>query len=178
MFVARVLVGDFALGDSKMRRPPEKPNKTQSYDSCVDNIHAPSIFVVFEKFQIYPEYILEYEEEKKSSCVISWEGAVTSTDDIISKEKQSHENLYLHGHHFVLAISELPGSSVLLYVFVNSILNFNLCKRTRFWLLRCSGFHVTFQLNEPPGFFFCLASGAGPIHEPDRMTELFRAQPP
>lgn len=70
MFVARVLVGDFAVGDSKMRRPPQK-HKTESYDSCVDNIHAPSIFVVFEKFQIYPEYILEYEEEKKSSCVIS-----------------------------------------------------------------------------------------------------------
>lgn len=71
MFVAHVLVGDFVVGDSKMRRPPQKYNKTESYDSCVDTTHAPSIFVVFEKFQIYPEYILEYEEEKKSSCVIS-----------------------------------------------------------------------------------------------------------
>ncbi|XP_073477592.1 uncharacterized protein [Aquarana catesbeiana] len=71
MFVAHVLVGDFVVGDSKMRRPPQKYNKTESYDSCVDTTHAPSIFVVFEKFQVYPEYILEYEEEKKSSCVIS-----------------------------------------------------------------------------------------------------------
>ncbi|XP_077324918.1 zinc finger CCCH-type antiviral protein 1-like [Lithobates pipiens] len=71
MFLAHVLVGDFVVGDSKMRRPPQKYNKTESYDSCVDNTHAPSIFVVFEKFQVYPEYILEYEEEKKSTCVIS-----------------------------------------------------------------------------------------------------------
>ncbi|XP_018424918.1 PREDICTED: poly [ADP-ribose] polymerase 12-like [Nanorana parkeri] len=71
MFVARVLVGDFVVGDSSMRRPPLKRNGTQIYDSCVDNIRDPSIFVVFEKLQIYPEYILEYEEEKKSSCVIS-----------------------------------------------------------------------------------------------------------
>lgn len=72
MVVALVLVGDFVVGDSKMRRPPQKYNKTESYDSCVDNTHSPSIFVVFEKFQVYPEYILEYEEEKKkSSCVIS-----------------------------------------------------------------------------------------------------------
>lgn len=72
MVVALVLVGDFVVGDSKMRRPPQKYNKTECYDSCVDNTHSPSIFVVFEKFQVYPEYILEYEEEKKkSSCVIS-----------------------------------------------------------------------------------------------------------
>ncbi|XP_068133449.1 zinc finger CCCH-type antiviral protein 1-like [Hyperolius riggenbachi] len=71
MFLARVLVGDFVKGDSTMRRPPQKTNSTQSYDSCVDNISNPSIFVVFERFQAYPEYLLEYAEEKSSSCVIS-----------------------------------------------------------------------------------------------------------
>ncbi|KAM5170786.1 protein mono-ADP-ribosyltransferase PARP12-like isoform 2-T2 [Mantella aurantiaca] len=70
MFVARVLVGDFVKGDQKMRRPPQKYNSPERYDSCVNNIHDPSIFVVFEKFQVYPEYILEYEDEKKSYCVI------------------------------------------------------------------------------------------------------------
>ncbi|XP_075711781.1 zinc finger CCCH-type antiviral protein 1-like isoform X2 [Rhinoderma darwinii] len=70
MFVARVLVGDYVTGNPQMKRPPERCSRSaQCYDSCVDNIINPSIFVVFEKHQIYPEYLLEYEEEKKSCAV-------------------------------------------------------------------------------------------------------------
>ncbi|XP_053574903.1 uncharacterized protein LOC128664168 isoform X1 [Bombina bombina] len=70
MFVARVLVGDFVIGNSTLNRPPYKcGSTTHSYDSCVDQLVNPTIFVVFEKHQIYPEYILEYEEAKKSCCV-------------------------------------------------------------------------------------------------------------
>ncbi|XP_056373926.1 protein mono-ADP-ribosyltransferase PARP12-like isoform X2 [Hyla sarda] len=61
MFVARVLVGDYTTGNPLMKRPPEKPgNSLRYYDSCVDNMYNPSIFVVFEKHQVYPEYLLEY----------------------------------------------------------------------------------------------------------------------
>ncbi|XP_056373931.1 protein mono-ADP-ribosyltransferase PARP12-like isoform X2 [Hyla sarda] len=61
MFVARVLVGDFTIGNQQMKRPPQRPGSTtEYYDSCVDNITDPSIFVVFEKHQIFPEYLLEY----------------------------------------------------------------------------------------------------------------------
>ncbi|XP_073400158.1 zinc finger CCCH-type antiviral protein 1-like isoform X2 [Dendrobates tinctorius] len=71
MFVARVLVGDYVTGNPQMKRPPLRPgSSSQCYDSCVDNVISPSIFVVFEKHQIYPEYLLEYEEEKKKSCVV------------------------------------------------------------------------------------------------------------
>lgn len=31
------------------------------YDSCVNNSTNPSIFVIFEKQQIYPEYLIEYQ---------------------------------------------------------------------------------------------------------------------
>ncbi|CAJ0949833.1 unnamed protein product, partial [Ranitomeya imitator] len=56
MFVARVLVGDYLTGNPQMKRPPLRPgSSSQYYDSCVDNITDPSIFVVFEKHQIYPE---------------------------------------------------------------------------------------------------------------------------
>ncbi|XP_075198944.1 uncharacterized protein LOC142301806 [Anomaloglossus baeobatrachus] len=65
MFVARVLVGDFIKGDPHMKRPPLRPgSSTRYYDSCVDNITDPSIFVVFEKHQIYPEYLLEYNKQE------------------------------------------------------------------------------------------------------------------
>ncbi|NXO76502.1 PAR12 polymerase, partial [Sitta europaea] len=63
MFVARVLVGDYVKGSATYVRPPEKgANKLWLYDSCVDDELNPSVFVVFEKHQVYPEYIIEYKE--------------------------------------------------------------------------------------------------------------------
>uniref|UniRef100_A0A8C3NN61 Poly [ADP-ribose] polymerase n=1 Tax=Cyanoderma ruficeps TaxID=181631 RepID=A0A8C3NN61_9PASS len=65
MFVARVLVGDYVKGDAAYVRPPEKSaDKLCLYDSCVDDEFNPSVFVVFDKHQIYPEYIIEYEKER------------------------------------------------------------------------------------------------------------------
>jgi len=65
MFVARVLVGDFTQGEMGSTGPPPPP-----YDSYVDIRLNPSVFVIFEKNQIYPEYVIEYTELDKS-CVIS-----------------------------------------------------------------------------------------------------------
>ena len=63
MFVSRVLVGDYTLGSSSYVRPPSKDGgDTLFYDSCVDNIQTPSIFVVFDRPQIYPEFLLTYKE--------------------------------------------------------------------------------------------------------------------
>ncbi|NXK34246.1 PAR12 polymerase, partial [Piprites chloris] len=59
MFLARVLVGEFTRGSSEYVRPPMKDSQT-FYDSCVNDCLNPSIFVIFEKQQIYPEYIIEY----------------------------------------------------------------------------------------------------------------------
>lgn len=60
MFVALVLIGEFIKGSSCLARPPQKKHKPGFYDSCVDKETDPSIFVIFEKYQIYPEYIIEY----------------------------------------------------------------------------------------------------------------------
>ncbi|XP_033118648.1 uncharacterized protein LOC117118237, partial [Anneissia japonica] len=63
MFVARVLVGSYTNGTRDMRRPPYKnsSDKTKGmYDSCVDNTSNPSIFVVFDNHQVYPEYVITY----------------------------------------------------------------------------------------------------------------------
>ncbi|PKU42546.1 poly [Limosa lapponica baueri] len=70
MFVARVLVGDYVRGNATYVRPPAKSvDGLRFYDSCVDNELNPSIFVVFEKYQIYPEYMIDYKEEEK--CIVS-----------------------------------------------------------------------------------------------------------
>ncbi|XP_006133460.2 protein mono-ADP-ribosyltransferase PARP12-like isoform X1 [Pelodiscus sinensis] len=69
MFVARVLVGDFVEGSSSYLRPPPRPSHpNRFYDSCVDSLVNPSIFVIFEKHQIYPAYTIEYTEEYR--CAI------------------------------------------------------------------------------------------------------------
>ncbi|NWU31735.1 PAR12 polymerase, partial [Dyaphorophyia castanea] len=61
MFVARVLVGDYVEGNATYVRPPRKcGHRLWFYDSCVNNELNPSVFVVFEKHQIYPEYLIEY----------------------------------------------------------------------------------------------------------------------
>lgn len=61
MFVSRVLVGSYTKGASSYVRPPSKDGgDVNFYDSCVDNVLNPSIFVVFEKPQIYPEYLIQY----------------------------------------------------------------------------------------------------------------------
>ncbi|NWW21888.1 PAR12 polymerase, partial [Falcunculus frontatus] len=61
MCMARVLVGDYVKGNATYVRPPRKcADKVWFYDSCVDDELNPSVFVVFEKHQIYPEYIIEY----------------------------------------------------------------------------------------------------------------------
>lgn len=64
MFVCRVLVGDYTKGNSSYLRPPSKDRgDVHFYDSCVDDMNDPSIYVVFEKHQVYPEYLIQYNED-------------------------------------------------------------------------------------------------------------------
>uniref|UniRef100_F7EJ32 Zinc finger CCCH-type containing, antiviral 1 n=1 Tax=Callithrix jacchus TaxID=9483 RepID=F7EJ32_CALJA len=64
MFVARVLVGNFTEGNMTYTSPPPL------FNSCVDTRLNPSVFVIFHKDQIYPQYVIEYTETDKP-CVIS-----------------------------------------------------------------------------------------------------------
>ncbi|KAJ8389987.1 hypothetical protein AAFF_G00111480 [Aldrovandia affinis] len=60
MFVAKVLAGKYTKGNPTYLRPPVKGTNQGFYDSCVDSEDNPAIYVIFEKHQIYPEYIIEY----------------------------------------------------------------------------------------------------------------------
>ncbi|XP_069820308.1 protein mono-ADP-ribosyltransferase PARP12-like isoform X2 [Dendropsophus ebraccatus] len=71
MFVARVLVGESTRGSSLYLRPPLKTSPSTFYDSCVDSLSNPSIFVIFEKHQIYPEYVIRYTERQSMSALSS-----------------------------------------------------------------------------------------------------------
>lgn len=67
MFVARVLVGRHTGGKAGLKRPPPLDENNpfgKSYDSCVDDIFCPQVFVIFDSNQAYPEYIIEYNWHK------------------------------------------------------------------------------------------------------------------
>ncbi|XP_064199024.1 uncharacterized protein LOC135259072 [Anguilla rostrata] len=63
MFLAKVLVGNVTLGKATYSRPPRLNPLTpgyELYDTCVDKISDPSIFVVFDNCQCYPYYLIKY----------------------------------------------------------------------------------------------------------------------
>ena len=61
MYLCRVLIGDSAKGTSDMKVPPIKDEAAKKrYDSVVDRLQNPSIFVVFYDALAYPEYVITY----------------------------------------------------------------------------------------------------------------------
>lgn len=63
VFMARVIVGSYVVGSYETQRPPAKDASdplSPLHDSCVNNMSQPTIFVIFERSQAYPYYIIEY----------------------------------------------------------------------------------------------------------------------
>jgi len=63
MFLARVLIGQTTVGKRDyVRPPPLNPAQPDGglYDSCVNSLDRPTIFVIFDSDQCYPEYVIAY----------------------------------------------------------------------------------------------------------------------
>ncbi|KAM7415528.1 hypothetical protein PAMA_017845 [Pampus argenteus] len=61
MYLARVLVGDFVQGKAGMITPPARSGNTSDlYDSVTDNPAKPTMFVIFNDIQAYPEYLITF----------------------------------------------------------------------------------------------------------------------
>ena len=62
MYLARVLVGQYCQGDPSMKKPPPKdPQQPEIlFDSMVNKMTDPSIFVVYYDNQCYPEYLIRF----------------------------------------------------------------------------------------------------------------------
>ena len=61
MYVAKVLVGEYTKGKKGMKTPPTKDdpyNPGLCYDSVVDHRSDPSMYIIFQDNQCYPEYLL------------------------------------------------------------------------------------------------------------------------
>ena len=61
VFQCRVLTGQFALGNPNFVEPPVRDrSRLVLYDSVVDTVEEPSMFVVFSDAQAYPEYLITF----------------------------------------------------------------------------------------------------------------------
>ena len=65
MVAARVYVGRYTAGHRTYRKPPPldpgaEPLSTMTYDSCVNYVDDPTLFVVFDSSQCYPEHFITY----------------------------------------------------------------------------------------------------------------------
>lgn len=114
MFLARVLVGEYhqgkenekeknkqgregtltnhhpILGHEGLKIPHNKPrNKNVQYESVVDSLHYPSIFVIFKDDQAYAEFVVVFKERTRplllplSQPQSSWQSAPTNQSSCI-----------------------------------------------------------------------------------------------
>ncbi|XP_074949069.1 protein mono-ADP-ribosyltransferase PARP14 [Phalacrocorax aristotelis] len=62
MYLARVLTGEYCAGSGGLITPPPKhpADPTDLYDSVVDNVYNPTMFVIFNDIQAYPEYLITF----------------------------------------------------------------------------------------------------------------------
>ncbi len=61
VFQARVLTGRYTKGFRGMRVPPHFDEENHIlYDSVVDNVDRPQLFVIFHDAQAYPEYLIAF----------------------------------------------------------------------------------------------------------------------
>ena len=61
MFICRVLAGESCAGHSGARVPDERVSAThQLYDTTVNTLDNPAMFVTYHDAQAYPEYLLEF----------------------------------------------------------------------------------------------------------------------
>ena len=61
MYYARVLTGEYIKGDSSTRVPAINPRSMIPYDSTVNDNENPTIFVIYNDNQAYPEYIVTFQ---------------------------------------------------------------------------------------------------------------------
>ncbi|KAF4108227.1 hypothetical protein G5714_010986 [Onychostoma macrolepis] len=70
MYLARVLVGDYTQGKQGLPVPPAKSSKSVDlYNSVTDNMNNPTMFVIFNDVQAYPEYLLTFQQGRAGANI-------------------------------------------------------------------------------------------------------------
>ncbi|XP_046843185.1 protein mono-ADP-ribosyltransferase PARP15-like [Xenia sp. Carnegie-2017] len=73
IYIAKVLVGKYTLGKKGLKAPPSKndpSNPALLYDSIVNDINNPCIYVIFQDNRYYPEYLITINNQQNRSSYI------------------------------------------------------------------------------------------------------------
>ncbi|NWU29373.1 PAR14 polymerase, partial [Dyaphorophyia castanea] len=64
MYLARVLTGQYCVGREGLKAPPPRnpADLTDLYDSVVDDELNPTVFVIFNDIQAYPQYLITFKK--------------------------------------------------------------------------------------------------------------------
>ena len=66
VYVVKALVGVYTEGKQNMQSLPKQSSGVH-FDSAVDSISDPTIFVLFRDYETYPEYLMHIKEIAPSS---------------------------------------------------------------------------------------------------------------
>lgn len=70
MFLCRVMVGEYCRGVKDALTPDMRdPANHLLYDSTVDSVQSPSLFVTYHDAQAYPEYVIEFRQRHSSTSI-------------------------------------------------------------------------------------------------------------
>ncbi len=70
MYLARVLVGDYTQGKQGLPVPPAKSFKSVDlYNSVTNNMNNPTMFVIFNDVQAYPEYLITFQQGRAGANI-------------------------------------------------------------------------------------------------------------
>ena len=69
MFLCAVILGESCPGSRSYQVPPSKPNSSVHYESMVDSIINPQIFVISKDYQAYPLFLIKFSPSSASSNI-------------------------------------------------------------------------------------------------------------
>lgn len=71
MFLCSVAVGDYCKGKFNQIKPDSRPGSPyELFNSTVDDVKQPTIFVTYHDDQAYPEYLVTFKKKSRGDCLI------------------------------------------------------------------------------------------------------------
>lgn len=101
------MVGQYTKGLSHYRRPPAKDTVGNLYDSCVNDVRNPSIYVVFDRSQVYPEFLITYEKSRFPNVIQS-----SIFDDVFDVRRRVESVTSTSSSHSITSASASTGETL------------------------------------------------------------------
>ena len=125
MLICRVIVGDYCKGTSDMQTIPFKSDGITQYDSLVNNVSNPKIFVISRDYHCIPYYLVKYRKIEKKQTTLA---AHSHRRQKIANFSNSYSSNNKHIYNYINSnLSNKTNSS---YYHSNSFTNSNVSTNT------------------------------------------------